>query len=66
MNKTHALSETPKYRQDEAVTFCGLRGVQAIDVRTEFETVLGDRWEVAGTGYKPTCKRCKNALGYDQ
>lgn len=66
MNKMHALSEIPKYRSEEAVTFCGLRGFVAHGSSSEFETVNGDRWEIASNGYRPTCKRCKDALGYDQ
>ena len=66
MNKTHALIFTPKYGYEEAKTHCGLRGVRDRFVGSEYVTVIGERWEIAGAGYKPTCFRCKKASANQQ
>lgn len=58
MNKTHALKEVPQWDYETAFTHCGLEGVKDKFVATEYQTVLGNRWEIAGRGYKPTCRRC--------
>lgn len=56
--RTHMLREVPKWDYQEAFAFCGKRGFKARGGNSEYETDIGDRWEIATDGYKPTCKRC--------
>lgn len=59
VNKVHMLKPLEGYdgKTVERVTYCGLRGWR--EMRTEYSTVNGDRFEVT-TNYKEvTCKRCR-------
>jgi len=59
INRTHALKEIPKWDYEKATTFCGLEGVKdTCGPSTEYLTVQGNRWEVASSGYRVTCKTC--------
>lgn len=60
MTATHALRCEPDWL-GRAETHCGKKGHQEEAMPSEFSTIQGFRFEIAGPGYKPTCLRCLQA-----
>jgi len=62
-NKIHLIMEPRPFSRGRFYkTACGMEGALAPHSQTEFETAVGNRFEVAGVGENTNCARCKRSL----
>lgn len=63
LNKIHVVRDRNTSTYPNMVkTYCGMEGAKERNSRSEFSTVLGDRFEAYGDAASADCKRCLRAV----